>query len=545
MYFTKDEIIEIIKAKVAQVVQDEKEKGKERAEMFSEIDQATQQGDGEEGEEPTTGEEEEPLTSAEESTLAGIYNGEIALEGANWSTLKIYFSDLRKRASRYCKEANKLYKQGKYAEAEKKYAECKDIFKDIKDRLVDIEDSAGSVIISYFLSYFTPFVAFVDAINTRGGASNIDIQDAHRDAGGTWNVTRQYVIGNVNRMIKWCDNQINLCKKNEKEEKTGKSKEYKYSLESALKATPTGNTYTPSERYISSILESGAPFNVFEDPSWGEFKNYVSMMCKKIRYTIMAQGYAASVALMDEFESRLSNVPENIPGDVKEFVMTMVGMIYSAVPVDEVIISRMGGSMGSPDTKSAFQSVNLATMSWIDILVNIRTNLSSIKDYCISKANCGVTSETDKSLSDQPVVVKNTLESMIATNKNRALNRNMGGSIFEALMLANLSGTAKMVTESNVPVSDDDVEDAALIETLLQYTILETLDTLGIYKFRLADVNAIKKDCMSAITEGNTPVYGDTDKETVSRGNDNSGKKVVRINTQKMKRRTMKPTSEE
>ena len=33
----KDEIIEIIKAKVAQVVQDEKEKGKERAEMFSEI----------------------------------------------------------------------------------------------------------------------------------------------------------------------------------------------------------------------------------------------------------------------------------------------------------------------------------------------------------------------------------------------------------------------------------------------------------------------------------------------------------------------------
>ena len=110
----KDEIIDIVKTKVAQVVQDERKRGKEKAKMFDEIEQTLQQND-----ESPDDTDDEPMTDAEEATLNGIYSGEITLEGANWTTLKIYFSDLRKRASKYCKEANKLYKQGRYDDAER------------------------------------------------------------------------------------------------------------------------------------------------------------------------------------------------------------------------------------------------------------------------------------------------------------------------------------------------------------------------------------------------------------------------------------------
>lgn len=526
----KDEIVDIIKNKVAQVVQDEKEKGEEKSKMFDEIEQTLQQND-----ESPDDTDDEPMTDTEEATLNGIYSGEITLEGANWTTLKIYFSDLRKRASKYCKEANKLYKQGRYDDAEKKYAECKDIFEDIKKRLVDVEDSMASVAISYFTAYFTSFVAFVDVINTRGGASTVDISNAHKDAGGTWNTTRQYVIANVNRMITWCDNQINLCKKNSKEEKTGKGREYKYSLESVLKATPNKG-YTSSENYILNIMESGAAINLFEDPSWSEFKSYVSMISKKIRDTLIIKKYNEAVVLIDELEKRLSNVPENIPADVRSFVLTMTNIIYGAIPNNDVIISRLDKYMGSPGMSQSHE-VDMMTISWIDILVNIKTNLASIRDYCVEKVSSNVID--DEGVGNACISGRDALASLIATKQSRTMTQNIGGSLFEALMLSNLSATTKIVQESNSPVSNDDVEDAALIESLLQYTVLETLDTLGIYKFRLADVNSMKRACISSISEGTTPVYGDSDKDTVSMGNDNSGKKVVRINTRKMKRKEM------
>ena len=543
----RDEIIELIKGKVAQVIQDEKEKGKERAETFNEIDETIKANeedekdlaDGdvhtEDGEEVNPDDTDEPLTKAEESTLEGIYNGEITLEGANWTTLKIYFSDLRKRASKYCKEANKLYKEGKYDDAEKKYRQCKDIFEDIKARLLDVEDSMGSVVISYFMSYFTPFVAFVDAINTRGGASNVDILDAHKDAGGTWNLTRQYVIGNVNRMIKWCDGQINQCKKNSKFEKTGKGREYKYSLESALKFDSTDNRYTATERYVSNILEAGAPFNAFEDPSWGEFKACISLLCKKAKNILLMNtenNYCHAMTIIDDICSRLSNVPEDVPGDVKEFIMAMVSLIYGAVPSDEVIISRMSSAMGSPDLTSPNPSVNYTTISWNDLLVNIKTNLSSIKSYCESKCS----SVTQPEVNPLPAQsFESTFESLVMRKRTQDITKNIGNSLFEAMMIGNISETEKIAMESTQNFNNEEIEDAALIESLLQYTVFETLDTLGLYKFRLNDIKAVKMDFMNGVTEGTSPIYGESDSQTMSNGKDKKGKKKVRINTRKMK----------
>lgn len=323
----------------------------------------------------------------------------------------------------------------------------------------------------------------------------------------------------------------------------------KITLEGAFAEVATGSGYTANERHIASLMESGAPIALFDDPTWGEFKAYVSMMSKKIKETLDKAGmsggeqfkgiYATAKGLIEDFEDKLSGVPENIPGDVKTFVMAMVNIIYTAVPADEVIISKFGNPLGSPDLGSNNPAVDMATVSWTDLFVNIKTNLSSIKGYCDNKISHETIDDTDLNNSECPVTGKNSLAQKVAQQQSRIIARNMGGSLFEAMMIGALGTISKEAMESSSNVSGDDVEDAALIETLLNYTVFETLDTLGIYKFRMADYNEAKRHFMKPTMEadGDTGI-GSDGASAIIQGTDNSGKKLVRINTSKMKRKT-------
>lgn len=303
-------------------------------------------------------------------------------------------------------------------------------------------------------------------------------------------------------------------------------------LEAALSFDKTDSRYTSNERHIASILENGATISIIEDPSWREFKDCISLLSKKIRNTIIAsnegEGACCGIKLIDELLNYLSSVPEDVPVDVKEHIMTMTNIIYGAVPVDEVIISRLGGTMGSPDLASNNPIINLTTVSWIDIFVNIKTNLSSVKEYLKSKCCKDVVVESAS-------VTENTLERLISIKNERDFNRGIGGTLFESLMLGNLSQTERIVTEGIAPVTSEDIEDAALIESLLQYTVLETLNTIGLYNFRISDIQGIRQDYMKGISEGTTPIYGNSDSATMSNGKDKTGKKKIRINTRKMK----------
>ena len=513
----KDEIISLIKDKVAHVVQDEKEKGKQRSEMFTEIDQAIKAEEDSEGEEEPTDDEE---TSTEESVIP-------TLEGATWESLKVAFGTLKSRGSKLLKEANKNFSAGNYDVAKKKYIEAKDIFEKVKAQLKGIEDTSGGNLASWFIDMnigLSVILRFCDLGNTRG--RTLLKPSKSDDDGDSFNTIKSTAIMNMNTCIKYCNKRISECNSSKKNVTESMD------IASALSLDNTDMRYSASERYISNILESGAPYNVFEDNSWNEFKSYVSLTCKKIKNILMVantpEDYCAVKAIIDDLCNRLSSVPEDIPSDVKEFVNAMVSLIYGAVPSEEVIISRLGGMMGSPDLTTP--SINVGLINWTDIFVNIKTNLSSIKSYCETK--CNPTTIEDNGTG---VVAKTTLESLIAEKKNRIMNRNIGGSLFEAMMLGNLSETSKVAMESSINIGDDEVEDAALIETLLQYTVFETLDTLGIYKFRLNDIKGIKRDFISGITEATTPVYGDSDRQTMSNGSDKTGKKKVRINTRKMK----------
>lgn len=526
----RDEIVDLIKTKVAQVVQDEKEKGQERAAMFKEIENGgeTPEDGGnaepddvgtEEPEEPTEPEEDEEETAAESAAILNFRAGAV-MEGANWETLKIYFSGLRKRGSKACKEANRYYKAEDYEKAAAKYADCKEIFKEINSRLADVDDSFGSTVISYFLVYTSMVIALTDSINTKGGASYNDMNKVHEEY-DTVNAVKQYAGANVRKMINYCDNMIAKCKK--KGGSSSTKKNYKYSLESTMENTA-------SERYMAGILEAGAEVCVTDDPTWGELKTYVSLMSKKIREHLMTGDNALdhAVILIDELEACLSKVPEDITPDAKEFVMGMVNTIYTAVPPTEIIISRFGNPMGSPDLKSSSNLIDWVSVSWMDLFVNIKTNLGSVKSYCKTQTDPAGISDNKVNNSECPVSGEHAIAHLIARTYSQVLVQNVGGSLFEAMMIGSIASCSKSAMESSLGVSDEDVEDAALVETLLHYNVFETLDTIGLYKFRMGDIRQIKRDFMRPVSEANA---------TLTLGKDKKGLKKARINTKKMKQK--------
>ena len=102
------------------------------------------------------------------------------------------------------------------------------------------------------------------------------------------------------------------------------------------------------------------------------------------------------------------------------------------------------------------------------------------------------------------------------------------GSLFEAMMIGAIPQCEQQAMESSTDISNDDVEMAALVVTLLNYTVFETLDTIGMYKFGMNDVNKIKKAYMNPMQEG----IG-----IMSLGRCKKGLKKVRINTRKMKKK--------
>ena len=555
----RDEIIELIKDKVAAVVQDEKQKGIERAEMFDNIEKAVSN-------EPDEGNDEEP-TETEEAMLAGIRSGEITLEGATWDTLKVIFSDDKKKAKAAYNNAARLVRRGQYDEAAKEYENAKNIFKEMLLDVKSTDESAISSVCSFMLSGWLEH-AFIASIG--GPSATVSITRAvcvtlssmfglmipfslvmqmqtNQDnvkkdrSNHSTNDYKVYTIEALELNIKTCDAMIKECK--------SKSRGGNHTLEGAFAEVATGSGYTANERHIASLMESGAPIALFDDPTWGEFKAYVSMTSKRIKELLDKAGmsggeqfkgiYATAKGLIEDFEDKLSGVPENIPGDVKTFVMAMVNIIYTAVPADEVIISKFGNPLGSPDLGSNNPAVDMATVSWTDLFVNIKTNLSSIKGYCDNKISHETIDDTDLNNSECPVTGKNSLAQKVAQQQSRIIARNMGGSLFEAMMIGALGTISKEAMESSSNVSDDDVEDAALIETLLNYTVFETLDTLGIYKFRMADYNEAKRHFMKPTMEADdTTGIGSDGSSAITQGTDNSGKKLVRINTSKMKRKT-------
>lgn len=546
----KDEIVELIKDKVAQVVQDERERGKEKAEAFSEIEEkSSDEEDDEDSDDMDEGEGDSEETETEESTLYSLEEGFVdktknfITDDTNKKLKKTFFEKKGEEASDTLKKGLKLYNAKKYREAKKELTKARKLFIEVKKDISKINDTNEANVKALFKLASKTQVSLKNA-----GSSSYNLQRAHIRGEETGNTLRNVINANLDTSIQYCDDLIVSCDNNIK---AGT----KVTLKEALNFDPTDSRYTASEKYMANLLETGAPLDLTIDPNWNEFKACISLLCKKVKNILMMDGsgsYCAAIPVIDELISRLSVVPEDAPTDIKEFVMAMVSIIYGAVPSDEVIINRMNSGFGSPDTTSSCTALNLVSISWMDILVNVKTNLNSIKNYCNNKC-----SELDTTpITPIQIAPSSTFESLLIQKKSRALMNGIGGTLFEAMMIGNIVTNETAAMESSIDVDDEDVEDAALVETVLQYTVFETLSTLGLYKFKSNDIRNVKKDCMNSVTEGIGPFNKDKkDKKNKSKkkpqpdimkaGKGKDGKKKIRIRTKFTAKKKSKDDKEE
>jgi hypothetical protein len=376
------------------------------------------------------------------------------------------------------------------------------------------------------------------------------MQEAHKDAGGTWNYTKQLTIANCNRMITWCENQMKHCKDKAKEEKTGKAKSYKYELENmnyldAMESVATKANFSGNERFVYKIFMGHGPLEPTMVDNWDMTKSMVSTFVKSIKAALtyllpgnklsdpnVQRSGARVVTLIDELIRRLTDLQnEDVPAEPKRFILGMVNSLFTQIPTDEIVISRFDSDVSSAD------------LPWFDVLVNIKTNLSSLKDWAANKACPKTAEQTDTTdlggnmLNTFDQITKtDNLNTLIIKKYNRVINHGIGGRVFEAIMLGNLSHCDRTVMESGMSISSEQVENAALIETILDYTVFETLDSIGLYKFRMGDMDKVKSDFMRCVTEDLNPLSTDSSV-------DNGGRKKIRINTKLLKTKSSAPLS--
>lgn len=74
---------------------------------------------------------------------------------------------------------------------------------------------------------------------------------------------------------------------------------------------------------------------------------------------------------------------------------------------------------------------------------------------------------------------------LVKESVNRSLSASIGSSVFESLIIRHTYNIKKSnpVLESGLPMMESEIQNAALMQTILEYTMLETLSTLKVYKF--------------------------------------------------------------
>lgn len=123
----------------------------------------------------------------------------------------------------------------------------------------------------------------------------------------------------------------------------------------------------------------------------------------------------------------------------------------------------------------------------------VKTELYGMLDYEINEAK-KIMAEIQEEKKKKPVSesYKATLGAMIAQKQRRSLRNSMGGTLFESFMIANSNSVRDEAVTEGVDIDTASAMNAALIESILQYTVLETLNTTKLYKFTSSDVNKLK-----------------------------------------------------
>lgn len=124
------------------------------------------------------------------------------------------------------------------------------------------------------------------------------------------------------------------------------------------------------------------------------------------------------------------------------------------------------------------------------------------------------------------------LEQRVAEKNLRTLNNSIGSSVFESIMMASRIDVASDAVVENVQLEPKMLGDATLMEAITRYTVLETLNTLGIIHMSTDAAIALRKAYVAEVANQN----GTTNDPKIMSVDTMGGTKSTRINTQKFKR---------
>lgn len=124
------------------------------------------------------------------------------------------------------------------------------------------------------------------------------------------------------------------------------------------------------------------------------------------------------------------------------------------------------------------------------------------------------------------------LEQRVAEKNLRTLNNSIGSSVFESIMMASRVDVSNDAVTENVQLEPRMLGDATLMEAITRYTVLETLNTLGIINMSADVAVSLRKAYVAEVANQNNTV-GDSKIMSVDMA---GGTKSTRINTQKFKR---------
>ena len=125
-----------------------------------------------------------------------------------------------------------------------------------------------------------------------------------------------------------------------------------------------------------------------------------------------------------------------------------------------------------------------------------------------------------------------TLEQRVAEKNLRTLNNSIGSSVFESIMMASRVDVSNDAVTENVQLGPKMLGDATLMEAITRYTVLETLNTLGIINMSTDAAIALRKAYVAEVAEQNNA----TSDSKIMSVDTAGGAKSTRINTQKFKR---------
>ena len=94
-------------------------------------------------------------------------------------------------------------------------------------------------------------------------------------------------------------------------------------------------------------------------------------------------------------------------------------------------------------------------------------------------------------LSDEEGSAQEAFNAIVNRNRMLKVHRRTGTSLFECMMMYNTNYLHKHASTMETKVSDRSIMDAALQETVVVYTMMETLNTLGLCEFNNTNVKKL------------------------------------------------------